>query len=391
MSQFHDGMYVNGVWLDHIDKTDVRRAYFVCPECGDLFLVLINKVRYGIKTKCNYCTGKNKYREGHRYGPNNILLTRLLDDGKAEFVCPLCNKKFIAIRSAVNNGTTKSCGCLRSIVTSERNSEGKDLIGKKFGHLTVIRRADECRSTKDRHYYWECECDCDEYNHVIVPTNHLRSGLTTSCGCVHKAAVRKALMNDLTGQKFGHLTVLYQASDYVLPSNRTRIAWHCRCDCIDGKHRYLDVQTADLSSGKRIACSVCTKRMSHGEILVHDILKEFNIEFITQKTFDDCRSDIGGYLKFDFFLPSENICIEYDGEQHYHDNGVFDKVWTSERSSYQSLHRRDLIKNEWCASHHIRLIRIPYTYYDDLRNNHQLLIDIINNEHTVVLPEYDET
>ena len=37
----------------------------------------------------------------------------------------------------------------------------------------------------------------------------------------------------------------------------------------------------------------------------------------------------------------------------------------------------------------IRLIRIPYTYYDDLNKNHHLLIDIINDEHEVILPEYD--
>lgn len=352
--KYHDSMFVNGIWLDHIDPTNPQRAYFKCPDCGELYLAYICKVVSNRKMKCNYCSGFIKYQEGKCYGPANTLLVKLINHSQyAEFECSYCHNKFLARKNHVGCGKTQSCGCLKGEVTRKRNRAGHDLTGQVFGHLTVLRRADEMKSEKDRHDVYECVCDCEEHNHVFVPSNHLQSGLTTSCGCVHKATMRQILMKDLTGQKFGHLTVLHQAPDHISAGNNKSIAWHCRCDCIDGKHRYLDVQATDLSSGKRIACSVCTKRMSHGEILVHDILKEFNIEFITQKTFDDCKSDIGGYLKFDFFLPSENICIEYDGEQHYHDNGVFDKVWTSERSSYQSLHRRDLIKNEWCASHHI--------------------------------------
>lgn len=36
-----------------------------------------------------------------------------------------------------------------------------------------------------------------------------------------------------------------------------------------------------------------------------------------EKTFDTCISPLGHKLPFDFYLPTENIVIEYDGEHHY--------------------------------------------------------------------------
>lgn len=60
--------------------------------------------------------------------------------------------------------------------------EFKDLTGQKFGRLTVIKFIGS--SKKGR--LWECECDCAEHNHIIVPTGRLTSGNTKSCGCLHK-------------------------------------------------------------------------------------------------------------------------------------------------------------------------------------------------------------
>jgi very-short-patch-repair endonuclease len=48
------------------------------------------------------------------------------------------------------------------------------------------------------------------------------------------------------------------------------------------------------------------------------IMKELNIEFTRQKTFDACR-----HLRFDFFLVKQGILLELDGEQQN-----YDKNWT---------------------------------------------------------------
>ena len=36
---------------------------------------------------------------------------------------------------------------------------------------------------------------------------------------------------DLTGQKFGKLTVIERAEDYVSPKGKHVVMWYCKCDC----------------------------------------------------------------------------------------------------------------------------------------------------------------
>jgi hypothetical protein len=58
----------------------------------------------------------------------------------------------------------------------------KDEIGKRFGRWLVLRRGDGPGKWKT---YWLCRCDCGEEK--SVPATHLRSGASTSCGCVGHA------------------------------------------------------------------------------------------------------------------------------------------------------------------------------------------------------------
>lgn len=60
-----------------------------------------------------------------------------------------------------------------------------DLIGKKFGRLTVLSKYDNSNDTKrNAGIYWNCVCDCG--NHKIVQEANLKSGNTKSCGCLRK-------------------------------------------------------------------------------------------------------------------------------------------------------------------------------------------------------------
>lgn len=72
----------------------------------------------------------------------------------------------------------------------------------------------------------------------------------------------------------------------------------------------------------------------------------------SQVTFDDCRSDKGFLLKFDFYSPSNGILIEADGNQHNNINHVFSSDYTM---------RCDEIKELYANSIGLTLIRIPYS------------------------------
>lgn len=59
-----------------------------------------------------------------------------------------------------------------------------DLTGRQFEHLYVIERAGTyvTPNGKSATATWRCSCDCG--NEAIVIGNNLRSGATTSCGCI---------------------------------------------------------------------------------------------------------------------------------------------------------------------------------------------------------------
>ena len=60
-------------------------------------------------------------------------------------------------------------------------SKRLDLVGQRFGRLTVISLNEEATKQK-KNTQWNCKCDCG--NEVIVRGSNL-SGGTTSCGCLN--------------------------------------------------------------------------------------------------------------------------------------------------------------------------------------------------------------
>lgn len=66
----------------------------------------------------------------------------------------------------------------------------ENLIGQKFGRLTVIDVADDIVSESGRHTaMWKCLCDCG--NETVVRGKCLKSGDTKSCGCLQREEVSR--------------------------------------------------------------------------------------------------------------------------------------------------------------------------------------------------------
>ena len=60
----------------------------------------------------------------------------------------------------------------------------RDLIGQKFGRLTVIEQADDYVSPQGiRRTKWKCQCSCEKQTILEVTQNALLGGKTLSCGC----------------------------------------------------------------------------------------------------------------------------------------------------------------------------------------------------------------
>ena len=93
-----------------------------------------------------------------------------------------------------------------------------------------------------------------------------------------------------------------------------------------------------------------------------DYLAKNNIEFIEQHRFDDCRNLLP--LPFDFYIPSLNLAIEYDGEQHFKLNSCFNKT----EKKLREVQKRDNIKTQYCKENNINLLRIPYWEFKNIGN-----------------------
>ena len=101
--------------------------------------------------------------------------------------------------------------------------------------------------------------------------------------------------------------------------------------------------------------------ISRGNVKIAEILDEANIDYETEKIFDTCKDK--KELPFEFFVNNQYL-IEYDGEQHFNKDNIFD---------YEYTHKHDVIKSNWCKTNEIPLIRIPYYHYDLLNINDLLL------------------
>ena len=158
---------------------------------------------------------------------------------------------------------------------------------------------------------------------------------------------------DITGQRFGKWTVLYKTEKRNAGGC---IYWHCKCDC----GREKDVLGTSLRQHRSLSCGLHSN-ISRGNVKIAEILDEANIDYETEKIFDTCKDK--KELPFDFFVNNQYL-IEYDGEQHFNKDNIFD---------YEYTHKHDLIKSNWCKANQIPLIRIPYYHYDLLNINDLLL------------------
>lgn len=98
-------------------------------------------------------------------------------------------------------------------------------------------------------------------------------------------------------------------------------------------------------------CPFCNE--SNGETKVRVFLEENNIKYVTQHKFKDCKNK--SYLPFDFYLPDLNICIEYNGLQHYKPIEYFGGV-----KGFKERQINDKIKKGYCQENNTPLIIIKY-------------------------------
>lgn len=156
--------------------------------------------------------------------------------------------------------------------------------------------------TVQRKAVFKC-INCDEnFEATIQSVKHKNRKYCLACSAKHKG---EKYIKDLSGKRYGKLYV-----KKLLPERKNQKAvYECQCDC----GRVIKVLGNSLQQGLTTSCGLC--RRSKGEDLICSLLDSLQIKYEREKRFKDCRYK--NTLPFDFYLPDYNICIEYDGEQHF--------------------------------------------------------------------------
>ncbi len=144
------------------------------------------------------------------------------------------------------------------------------------------------------------------------------------------------IVSSLHNDKYDYSVVNYK-------NNYTKIKIICP------EHGEFEQTPSNHLQGK--GCELCNE--SKGENIIKLWLEKNNIKYIRQHRFIDCVYK--RKLPFDFYLPEHNICIEFNGKQHY--NPI--KYWGGE-DGLKSQQKRDNIKINYCKNKSIKLLTIKY-------------------------------
>lgn len=116
----------------------------------------------------------------------------------------------------------------------------QNLIGRQYGHLTVIGKSS--KRGKQHQYLWVCQCDCGKK--VLESTSILNAGEATSCGHVRLKRSKENL-------KYSQARHLTQLNDRPPVNNRSG---------------YRNIMVTTLKSGKtRYRVSVVYDHKQHSK------------------------------------------------------------------------------------------------------------------------------
>lgn len=183
------------------------------------------------------------------------------------------------------------------------------------------------------------EIICPIHNSFFMrPANHIAGQSCPSCGGVKK----RFTLDFIEESKKIHLDK-YSYGKVIYINNKTKVEILCN------KHGYFNQVPKEHLKGR--GCPKCIIYL--GEKKIENILRNNNINYIKEYIFSDLFSLNGRKLPFDFYIPEYNICLEYDGRQHYEPVTKFGGI-----KSLEIQQVNDSLKEDYCIKNNILLLRV---------------------------------
>ena len=214
---------------------------------------------------------------------------------------------------------------------SQFKQEIKDLVGDEYTFLDNYINNYTKLSVKHN--------KCSNISKV-KPNSFLQGRRCPKCFGNDKKAdnLFKKEVSNLVGDDYTFL------DSYVNNHTKIRVK-HNECG-----HVYYVAPTEFISHNTR--CPYCN--IPKGEDLINKILISLDIKHEYQKTFNDLRDT--QLLSYDFYIPDQNILIEYQGQQHYEPVDYF-----GGKDKFKIQQKHDKLKSDYAKNHGYTLIAVPYT------------------------------
>ena len=288
---------------------------------------------------------KAKYIHGEDYDYSKINYINI--QTKIEIICNKCKKSFFQLPS--NHLQGKGCPyCNNRQKTTEKFiTEAIALYKDRYDYSEVKYKNKDtkvkifCNTCKE--YFWQ------------TPHNHLHNH-----GCPYcKSKKTKELFAKSTTQFIKQATILhknkYNYDQVEYKNSHQKIKIYCNT-C----KNYFEQSPCNHLNGA--GCPHCNKiQNSKGETFIKEWLNRHNILYEAQKKFQDCKDK--RCLPFDFYLPDYNLCIEFQGKQHYDPRFFITMCKMSKTKGlfyFKMQQKRDRIKKNYCKKKKIALLEIKY-------------------------------
>lgn len=290
---------------------------------------------------------KSKIKYGGKYDYSKV--NYINNDIKIVIVCPTHGD----FEQKPGNHLNNKYGCTKCGINRERYNKIEDKIkyNKEIFNNILVNFLRECSEIhKDRYDYSMVEYKntthkikiiCKEHGEFLQrPSAHLSGQGCMKCRLYNRRTGLNTFLQrckDIHGDKYDYSLTEYKNS-------LTKVKVICK------KHRLFEI-SPDHHINRKQGCSICKE--SIGEKLISKYLDNNNVEYEREYIFNDCKNI--KVLRYDFYIPKYNLCIEYNGIQHYQPIEHFGGVNTLINQKI-----KDDIKVEYCKSKNIQLLIIRY-------------------------------
>jgi len=321
-------------------KNNRTKVEIICPDHGSFWQVPYSHQKGHGCPKCSLKPlGLDKFIEKANNIHNNKYDYSKIKEykntrTKVEVICPIHGSFYITPFSHLQKHGCNKCNSTKPKTKSSFIQESNSIHNYKYDYSKVKYKNNKTNVT----------IICNKHGEFKQrPADHLKGNGCAKCIFENNSLKLRSNTKEFIKKSIAVHGDVYSYDKVKYIDKLTKVTITCK--------KHGDFEQSPNNHTRGSGCPICNE--SHGENIIRKFLDDNNIEYKSQNKFKNCNYIFP--LRFDFYIKSYNIAIEYDGEQHFRPVNRFGGV-----KVFEETQKRDLIKNKFCLENGIKLIRISY-------------------------------